>query len=282
MAEVAVVTDSVADVPPHLVEKFGITVVPLNLAFGSETYFDGVDITPDQFYEKLKTTTVMPTTSTPSPSSFTEVYDSLAERSDGIVFIGISTSLSATCASALEGIKLMKKQCRVEVVDSGWAITPEGLIAVAAAEAARNGAGVDEVLEAAERAKSRVDMLAAFDTLEYLERGGRIGKAQALLGSLLKINPVIYLKDGIVHPVARERSREKALDRLCCFPDEYEKLEALAVEYAIDRDEAETLVQRLRSRYPGVPVHVTRASPVIGTHTGPGLIVVSAIGDKKR
>jgi DegV family protein with EDD domain len=127
----------------------------------------------------------------------------------------------------------------------------------------------------------RVDMCAAFDTLEYLERGGRIGKAQAFLGSLLKVNPIIVIKDGEVYPCARERSRAKAIDYLYNFVASFGNVEGLAVEYAIDLDEANRLVQRLHSKYPQVPIYLTRTSPVIGTHTGPGLIVISMLGDRQ-
>jgi DegV family protein with EDD domain len=175
----------------------------------------------------------------------------------------------------------MKKKCRVEVLDSEWAIMAQGFIAIAAAKAARAGASLDEVLDVARRTMRRVDMRAAFDTLEYLQRGGRIGKAQAFLGSLLKVNPIIGLKDGEVYPIARERSRAKAVDYLCDFAASFGNVEGLAVEYAADLDEAKKLVQRLRSKYPQVPIYLSRTSPVIGTHTGPGLIIVIVVGDKQ-
>ena len=175
----------------------------------------------------------------------------------------------------------MKKKCRVEVLDSEWAIMAQGFIAIAAAKAAQAGASLDEVLDVARRTMRRVDMRAAFDTLEYLQRGGRIGKAQAFLGSLLKVNPIIGLKDGEVYPVARERSRAKAVDYLYNFAASFGNVEGLAVEYAADLDEANKLVQRLRSKYPQVPIYLSRTSPVIGTHTGPGLIIVSVLGDKQ-
>jgi DegV family protein with EDD domain len=157
----------------------------------------------------------------------------------------------------------------------------EGFIVIAAAKAAQSGASLDAVLDVGRRTIHRVDMYAAFDTLEYLERGGRIGKAQAFLGALLKVNPIICLKDGEVYPLARERSRAKAIDRLYSLATSFGKIEALAVEYAIDLDEANKLVQRLHSKYPQVPIYISRASPVIGTHTGPGLIVVSVLGDRQ-
>ena len=276
---VAIVTDSVADLPPHVAEELGITVVPLVVRFGTDIYRDGLDLNPDQFYEKLKTSKILPVTSVPSPATFSDAYDRLAEKNE-IVVITLTSKLSATYQVALQSIELMKKQCRVEVVDSQWAVMAQGFIAIAAAKAAQAGASLDEVLDMARQVIHRVDMRAAFDTLEYLERGGRIGKAQAFLGSLLKVNPVIGMKDGEVHPYARERSRAKAIDHLYNFAASFGNVEGLAVEYATGFDEANKLFQRLRSKYPEVPIHLSRASPVIGTHTGPSLIVVSVFGNR--
>ena len=280
MPNVAIVTDSVADLPPQVAEKFGITVVPLVVRFGTDLYRDGLDITPDQFYERLRTSKVLPATSVPPPGAFADAYDKLAEKTNEILVISLTSKLSATYQVALQAIGLMKKKCRVEVLDSQWAIMCQGFIAIAAARAAQSGASLDEVLAVARNTMHRVGMLAAFDTLEYLERGGRIGKAQAFLGSLLKVNPIIGLKDGEVYPHARERSRAKAIDRLYNFVTSFSNVEGLAVEYAIDLDEANRLAQKLQSKYPQVPIYLSRTSPVIGTHTGPGLIVVSVLGDR--
>jgi DegV family protein with EDD domain len=281
MANVAVVTDSVADLPPQVAEEFGITVVPLVVRFGTDLYRDGLDLSPDEFYERLRGSKALPATSVPPPVAFADVYDKLAEKAREIVVITVTSKLSGTHQVALQAVGLMKKRCRVEVLDSQWAVMAQGFIAIAAAEAARAGAGVDEVLDAARRTMHRVEIRAAFDTLEYLERGGRIGKAQAFLGSLLKVNPIIGLKDGEVYPVGRERSRARAIDRLHDFAAGFGSVEGLAVEYAADLDEANKLVQRLRSEYPKVPTYFSRTSPAIGTHTGPGLIVVTVLGDRQ-
>jgi len=281
VGDVAIVTDSVADLPPEVAEELGITIVPLVVRFGTELYRDGIDIGPDQFYERLKTAKVLPATSVPPPAAFADAYDRLAERASSIAVITLTSKLSATYQVALQAVGLMKKKCHVEVLDSQWAIMCQGFITIAAAGAARAGGSLDEVLDAARRTMRRVDMRAAFDTLEYLERGGRIGKAQAFLGSLLKVNPIIGLKDGEVFPCARERSRARAIDHLYNFAANFGNVEALAVEYASDRDEASRLVQRFRTRYPQVPIYVSRTTPVIGTHTGPSLIVVSVLGDRR-
>jgi len=275
---VAIVTDSVADLPPQVAEEFGITIVPLVLRFGTDIYLDGLDLSPDEFYEKLKTSKILPVTSVSSPAAFANAYDKLAEKTNEIVVISLSKKLSGVYQVALQAVGLMKKQCRVDVLDSQWAVMAQGFIVIAAAKAAQAGASLDEVLDVARQTIHRVDMRAAFDTLEYLERGGRIGKAQAFLGSLLKINPVIGMKDGEVHPYARERSRAKAIDHLYKFAASFADVEGLSVEYATDLDEANSLVQRLHSKYPQVPIYLSRATPVIGTHTGPSLILVSVFG----
>ena len=281
MPNVAIVTDSVADLPPQIAEEFGITVVPLVVRFGTDLYRDSLDLSPDQFYEKLRTTKVLPTTSVPPPAAFADAYDRLAEKANEIVVISLTSKLSATYQVALQAVGLMKKQCRIEVLDSQWGVMAQGFITIAAAKVAQAGASLDEVLDVARHTIYRVDMHAAFDTLEYLERGGRIGKAQAFLGSLLKVNPIIGMKDGEVHPLARERSRAKAIDYLYNFAASFGNVEGLAVEYATDLDEANRLVQRLHSKYPQAPIYLSRASPVIGTHTGPGLIVVTVFGDRQ-
>jgi DegV family protein with EDD domain len=278
---VAIVTDSVADLPPQVAEEFGVIVVPLVVRFGTALYRDGLDLSPDQFYEKLKTSKVLPATSVPPPAAFADAYDKLAEKANEIVVISLTSKLSATYQVALQAVGLMKKRCRVEVLDSQWAVMAQGFIAIAAARAAQSGASLDEVLDVARHTIYRVDMRAAFDTLEYLECGGRIGKAQAFLGSLLKVNPVIGIKDGEVYPCARERSRAKAVDHLYNFATSFGNVEGLAVEYATDLDEANRLVQRLHSKYPQAPIYLSRASPVIGTHTGPGPIVVTVFGDRQ-
>ena len=280
MPNVAVVTDSVADLPPEVAQELGITVVPLIVRFGGDVYRDGIDLSPDQFYYRLKSSKYLPATSVPPPAAYADAYDKLAETTNEIAVVSLTSRLSATYQVAAQAVGLMKKKAHIEIFDTEWAIMAEGFIAIAAARAARSGASLDAVLDAARRTKPRVELYAAFDTLEYLERGGRIGKAQAFLGSLLKVNPIICLKDGEPFPLARERSRAKAIDHLYSLATGFRKVEELAVEYAIDVDEANRLVERFRSKYPEVPIYISRASPFIGTHTGPGLIAISVLGDK--
>jgi DegV family protein with EDD domain len=277
---VRVVTDSVADLPPQVAQELGITVVPLNVRFGTEVCRDGIDLTTEQFYERLKDSQTLPVTSVPTPAAYAEVYNKLAEETDEILAVAVSAKLSGTYAVALQSVGLLKRKCRVEVLDSRWAVMAEGFIAITAARAAQAGASLGEVLAVARRNIPRVDFRGAFDTLEYLKRGGRIGKAQALLGSMLKVNPIIGLRDGEVFPMGRERSRVKAIDHLYHFALSFTRVEDIAVEYAVDLEEAERLVEQLAARFPREIIYLSRASPVIGTHTGPGLLVVSVLGDR--
>ena len=277
---VKIVTDSVSDLPPEIASELGITVIPLNVRFGEEVFRNGIDLTTEQFYEKIKYSKTLPVTSVPSPQSFADAYDKLAEGTDEILAIILSSKLSGTYEVALQSIGLMKKKCRVEVIDSQWAVMAQGFIVIAAARAAEAGASLDEVVDLTKNNITRVGMRAAFDTLEYLRRGGRIGAAQAFLGSMLKINPIITIKDGVVEPAGRTRSRTKAIDYLYNFAMSYSYIEEIAVEDAACPDEAEMLVERLSSKFPKERIYRSKTTPVIGTHTGPGLLLMAVLGDK--
>ena len=222
---VKIVTDSVADLPSEITEELGITVVPLNVRFGTAVYRDGVDLTSDEFFVRLEHSEEVPVTSVPSPGSFADVYDALAEEADEILVITISAKLSGTNEVARQSVGLMKKRCRVEVVDSRLATMALGFVVMEAAKVAQTGVGIDDVLTNVYHNIPRVEMRAAFDTLEYLKRGGRIGKAQSLLGSILNINPIIGLADGEVVPISRERSRDKAIEHLFKFVTNYSKID---------------------------------------------------------
>ena len=277
---VKVVTDSVADLPSEVTRELGITVIPLNVRFGTEVYRDGIDLTAEQFYDKLKHSAVLPVTSVPSPGTFAEAYDRLAEETDEILVISLSSKLSATCEVALQSIGLMKRKCRVEVVDSQWAVMAQGFMVIAATRAAQAGASLDEVVDITRKTIPRVDFRAAFDTLEYLKRGGRIGKAQAFLGSMLKVNPIITIKDGLVEPAGRTRSRAKAIEHLYNFAVRFSHIKGIAVEDAACPKDAELLVERLNSKFPKEHIYCSKTTPVIGTHTGPGLLLVAVLGDR--
>jgi len=276
---IKVVTDSVSDIPPEIAIELGITVVPLFVHFGAETYRDRIDLAPEEFYHKLIHSKIVPTTAAPSPGSFAEVYDKLAEEADDILVITLG--FGATYGNAVKGIELMKRKCQVEVVNSRKAIMAQGLVVIATAKAANAGVSLDEAVNLTQRNIQRVDFRAAFDTLDYLRRGGRIGKAQALLGSMLKVNPIITIRDGEVYPAARQRTRVQAIDYLYNFAMSYSHIEEMAIEEATTPDEAEMLADRLSSKFPKECIYRSKMSPVIVTHTGPRAIAVSVLGDKE-
>jgi DegV family protein with EDD domain len=277
---IKIVTDSVSDIPQAVASELGITVVPLNVIFDAVTYRDGVDIITDEFYERLAKDRQLPTTSTPSPQVFAEFYDKLAKGADGILVITIGRKLSATSESALKAMGIMKNKCRVEVIASELAMMAEGLLVIAAAKAAKSGASLDELMDLTRRNMSRSGIRLAFDTLDYLERGGRIGKAQALMGSMLGINPVLGIKDGEVFPFARERSRAKAIDQIYNFAVSYSNIDEMAVEDATTPDETNAFVERLDTIFPKERIYRSKVSPVIGTNVGPRVIGVAVLGDK--
>ncbi|MGD0779972.1 MAG: DegV family protein [Dehalococcoidales bacterium] len=277
---VKIVTDSVADIPPGIVKELDISIIPVLVRFGEQTYRDGIDITNDQFYQRLVHNKVVPTTAVPSLDMFARTYARLAEETDEILVIMLSSKLSGLYNAALQSADLIEGNCRIKVMDSGSAVMSQGFVVIKAAQAAKAGVKLDEISKIVEDNLRRVDMRAAFDTLEYLQRGGRIGRAQALLGSMLKVNPIIMLRDGVVEPAGRTRSRAKAIDALYDFAASYKNIEGLAVEDAACPEDGDLLAKRLGAIFPEERIIRTRTTPVIGTHTGPGLLLLAVLGDK--
>ena len=278
---VKIIADSLGDVPADVVKELGITVIPIQVLFGTECFRDGVDLTSEQFYEKLVRSKVLPTTAVPSLGAFAEIYDQVAKNADDILVLTISHKLSATYDTAVHAVEIMKKKARVKVINTTKVLMAEGLIVIEAAKAAKSGASMDELIRIVEQAMPRIDIRMAFDTLEYLKRGGRIGAAQAFLGSMLKVNPVLTLKDGEAHPVARERSRTKAMDHLYNFAISYSKVDAFAIEDATTPVEADALAERIKAKFPGKPMYRSKVSPVLGAHVGPSVVCITVLGDKK-
>jgi DegV family protein with EDD domain len=277
---VRIITDSSASIPSPVVEELGITIIPSLIRFGEEVYRDGVDLTTDQFYERLTTNKIHPTTSAPTPQSFVDAYEKLAEETDEVAVITISQKLSAVGEVARQAMGLAKKRPRVEIIDTTWALMSEGLIVITAARAAKAGASLDEVLEVARRNIPRTDLRMAFDTLKYLERGGRIGKAQALLGSMLKINPILCLKDGEIYPVGREHSRSKAIENLYNFANSFSRIEEMAIGDGTTPEEADALAERLNVKFPVERIFRFKVTAAVGAHVGPHVLVVAILGDK--
>jgi DegV family protein with EDD domain len=274
---VGLVTDSASDLSPEVAKDLKITVVPLHIQFGNETYRDRVDLSPEEFYNRLEHSSVLPSTAAPSPGMFAEVFDDLAAKYSQILGVFVSRKLSATYDAALQGIKLMKTKCEVELVDSMSGIMGEGLLAIEAAKKAMDGANLKELVTLISETIPRIHVRVTLDTLEYLARGGRIGRVQAFLGSMLKMNPIIGLKDGAAFPATRVRSRAKATEWLFEFASKFGKVKALAIEYGNNMAEAKAFAKRMASAFPKASIYMSNVSPVVGTHTGPTLLSLTVL-----
>jgi DegV family protein with EDD domain len=277
---VKIVTDSLGDIPSDVAQELGITIIPLTVHFGEEVYRDGVDLTTEQFYQKLLKSKALPTTQIASLGVFVQTYDKLAEESDEILVIANSQKMSASHEAMVEAVGKMKRPCRVEVIDSQWTVMAQGLIVIAAAKAAKKGAGIDELAALTEKNISRADVRMAFETLNYLEEGGRIGKARAFLGSRLKVTPILGIREGETFPFSREHSRARAIDHLYYFATSFSHIDEMAVEHATTPKEADALAKRLKSQFPKTHIYRTMVSPVIGAHVGPRVLGVAVLGDR--
>ena len=279
---VKIVTDSLSDITSDTAQGLGITVVPLTVLFGQESFLDRVTMTTDEFYYKLTHDAIWPTTTQPTPRDFANAYNKLAEETDEILVVTLSNKLSGTYESALNAKGLVEKECRIEVIDSLTVAMGLGLIVIAVAKAAQAGANLDEVADLVRRAMPRSHLVVYFDTLKYLAKGGRIGKAQGLLGAMLSVKPILTVKDGEMSPVTRLRSQAAGMDYLCNFVAGFSHIEGLAVEHATTPDDADRLVERLSSLFPGERIYRSTISPVVGTYAGPGAMAVTVLEAEKE
>ena len=266
------VTDSTADLPDEWRKRYGIEVVPLKVLFGNETLRDRVDMTDDEFFNRLAAATKLPTTSAPSPGEFAEVYRRLAKDHDGCISIHIGAQLSATAEAARVGAQSVEG-FRVEVIDSETVTMPIAFLCQIAAGAAT----LDEAVAAVRERIPRCRVLALLDTLRYLEMGGRIGKAQALLGTMLDLKPLLLVADREIRPVERARTRSRAISRMVDYFSGDLPVEYVAVMHAQAKEEAEQIAAGLRARLPGLEVPIGQIGCVLGTHAGPralGLVYI--------
>lgn len=273
---IRIVTDSTSDLPPDLAESLGITVVPLYVHFGDEQLRDGIDISSEQFFRRLQREADTPTTSQPPPGAFRDVYRELGEDGSDIVSIHISAKLSGTLASAQQGAAGIEGT-DVRVVDSGSASIALGMAVMAAAEAARRDASLDEVVAAAEEVLGRTHMLIVLDTLEYLRRGGRISRTSQLFGTLMKVKPILTIQDGEVVAVGRTRTKAKAVEEMLRRLAELRPLERASVVHATTPDECDFVADRLRGLGQEAPITSGRIGPVLGVHTGPGVLGAAVV-----
>ena len=267
---VAVVTDGTSDLPSDIAQAKNITVVPLNVHFGDQTYQAPGDLTTDEFFRRLSESRDPPTTSQPSVGQFVEAYTRLCQSHEAIVSVHISSKLSGTYGSAQMASQDMRERCRVEVVDSLWATMGLGCLAMVAADAANEGKNADEVVADVQKAIPRMRILLFVETLEYLRKGGRIGKAQAFLGSLLNVKPLLSLSGGEIVPVEKVRTRGRAIMRLAEFAREQGAIEMLSVLYSTTPEDVEAFLANIGDAVQRDQVIVAKYGPAIGTHIGPG------------
>jgi DegV family protein with EDD domain len=278
---VKIITDTLSDITSDLAGELGITVVPLYVRFGEEVYRDRVEITTEDFYRRLVNVDTLPSTTQPTPNDFVEVYNNLAKETDEILVIVVSSKLSGTYQSAMQAKELVGGKCRIEIVDSLSVAMGQGLIVIAAAEAVQAGANLDEVADLARGALSRIHLIAYFDTLKYLAKGGRIGKASNLLGSMLSVKPMLTIRDGEMAPLTRVRSFNACIDYIYNVVSGFSNIELMAVEHGTTPDDADRLVERLGSIYPKERIYRSVISPVIGTYAGPNASAVTILEAKK-
>lgn len=274
MSKVAIVTDSTATIPQETLDKYDIKVAPQILIWGEETLLDGIDITPSEFYDRLQTDKISPTTSQVTPAIFKEIFEQLLEEDRQILAILISTKLSGTIESANQALKFFPK-APIEIVDSQSVAMALGFQALVAARAAQEGASLAECKKLVEASILQTGVVFAVGTLEYLHRSGRIGGGTRFLGTALNIKPILEVKDGRIEAVERVRTRRKSITRLIELVEERiagRKPVHLAVLHAKAPHEAKVLMADVSKTIEAVETHFTEVSPVVGNNAGPGTV----------
>ncbi|MCL2706593.1 MAG: DegV family protein [Dehalococcoidia bacterium] len=271
---VKIVTNSTSDIPKEIAEELDITIVAEYVVFGNKCYKDRIDISEDEFYEKLIHDRIRPTTSQPTPQDFLEVYNKLGKDADGILSIHIGSHLSGTIRSAEQAKKLTCTKCPIEIIDSKTISMALGIIVITAARMAKEGNCFQEIVDAVNEMLNHIHVLIMFDTLEYLARGGRIGKAKAFVGSLLKTKPLLTIRDGEFTPVLQAYGKTKAKIKLIEFVSRFENIEELCAVYSTNREETVELLKKI-TFFPNERIILSRLGPVIGAHAGPGLIAIA-------
>lgn len=279
--QVAVVAESTCCLPPDLIQRYGIEIVPIPFVFGSETFLDGVNMTPSEFYQRLAATRTPPKTSPPSPGEYLSAWATAAHRASAVLLVTVADTISTLQRSARMAREMAPEALPgtpVAVVDSGSAAMAQGFVALAAARAAADGATLDEAVRAAELIARRVRMIVTLDTLEYLSRASRIPQVAAFVGSLLAIKPIVELAGGDVRLLSRVRTRRRSIEELFervrqAVPPGT-KLHA-AVQHASAPEEAARFEERLRAAFECVELYSSEFTPVMGGYCGPGLLGVA-------
>ncbi len=275
---VKVVTDSTSDLTPEEAAAVGVTVVPLTVHFGGQSYLDRVEISPQEFFRRLTSEGVLPKTSQPPVGAFVAAYERLLrEGATAIVSVHISGKLSGTVNSARAARESLPDPSRVVVVDSETVTAPLAYGVRAAAAAAQKGAEPEAVAAAARDAIRRTRLIAVLDTLEYLQKGGRIGRVRAWLGGVLSIKPLISVKEGEVVPVERVRTRARALERIIELTVQHRDAVEVTLLHSCSEEEAGRVQERIAAALPGVPIRTGWIGPVVGVYAGPNVIGIATL-----
>ena len=269
---IRIVTDSSADLPSDLAQQWNITVVPCYVIIADQPYRDGVDISPDEFYHSLAANSQLPTTAQPSVADFQNVYQELLDLGHEVVSIHISRKLSGTLNSAEQARAALGEDAagRIEIIDSQLTSIPLGLVALSAGQQAETAESHQRLADKVRRDLPLTHSYFVLDTLTYLQKGGRIGRAQAFLGSVLNVKPILTIQDGEAHPVERVRNKQRSLRRLVELTQQLAPIKELAVIYSTEPEEAEALKSRLSELLPSKDIVVARFGPTLGTYIGPG------------
>ena len=282
--KIAVVTDSTAYIPAEALGDLNIPIIPLWLIWGDERFRDGVDIDPPAFYRRLQEAKTLPTTSQPSAGEFVEFFRRVAAENDTDTIVGIyiSSGISGTVASA-KAAKAQVPELNITVIDSLFTSMAQGFIALAAARVAAAGGSLEEVITTAEKTRDRMNILFAVDTLEYLHRGGRIGGAERLLGTALKIKPLLHLEGGHIEPLAQVRTKRKAIAQMLDIVEERlggRQMGEASILEAGNPEERKVVAQQVKERFGISTVYHAMVSPVIGTHVGPGTVGIAFYAER--
>lgn len=272
-----IIADSTADLDAATAKAFRIAIVPLTVYFGDQAYLDGIELTSAEFFSRLPNANPLPRTAAPAPGAFLEVFNQLAGEADEILCVTISEKLSGTANAARAARELFREPRRIDIVDSLGTTAATANIAVTAAHAAKAGLNLETASRIARSAAERQKILIGLETLQYLQRGGRIGRARAFLGGILNVKPLLTLREGEVAPAVRVRSRARMEEQLYQFAVSHREAELIRIVHAAAAEDCERLAERVRGALPGVPVATGWIGPAVGVYTGPGALGVALI-----
>lgn len=274
MPRVRIVTDSTADLPSEVVARLGITVLPLTIHFGPKSIRDGVDISREEFFKRLERYPTPPTTTPPTIKQFDETFNELARNNDAVVAIFVSSKLSETFRNASRAAAPLLGRSKIVVIDSQLVSIGLGMLVTAAAESAARGDPLEEVVKLVRGMIPKIYIGFFVETLDYLEHGGRIGPAQAFLGNMLNIKPLLILEDGEVVALEKVRTRAKAIEKLVEFISEFAHIERMIILHSNTPEDVNLLIEQINLVLPNLDISVDHYGPVASTHVGPNALGV--------